>query len=46
MPVNADYARAQWAYPNCSLLLNVTKSSSRDASGRLNASRPGQAARI
>jgi hypothetical protein len=28
------------------LLLNVTKSSSRDASGRLNASRPGQAARI
>jgi hypothetical protein len=31
---------------NCSLLLNVTKSSSRDASGRLNASRPGQAARI
>ena len=31
---------------NCSLLLNVTKSTSRDASGRLNASRPGQAARI
>jgi hypothetical protein len=45
MPVKADYTRAQWAY---SELLSPTQrdKASRDASGRLNASRPGQAARI
>lgn len=41
---SADYARAQWAYSE--LLSPTQRDSSRDASGRLNASRPGQAARI
>jgi hypothetical protein len=43
MPVKADYARAQWAYSELLSPTQRDKSTSRDASGRLNASRPGQA---